>query len=242
MKILATIKGLLKKMPGARWAKARLNQHLLWRKFPGSADYWQNRYSVGGTSGAGSYGQLAEFKALVLNQFVTAKQIASVIEFGCGDGNQLSYAVYPRYIGLDVARAAILLCKEKFQNDNTKSFFLLDPECFVDRAGIFRADLALSLDVLFHLVEDAVFERYMDLLFLAGQRFVIIYSSNFDALTPSPHERERQFTGYVAEHFPQWRLMEKIENRYPLSKYPEPLGSLADFYIYERIDHVRLVK
>jgi hypothetical protein len=172
--MLAMIKGIVKRIPGVLWAHAHMNQCLMWRNFPGSAAYWENRYSAGGTSGAGSYGKLAEFKASVLNRFVAEKQITSVIEFGCGDGNQLLYAMYPRYIGLDVARKAIRLCREKFQNDVTKSFFLYDPECFVDRAGVLHADLALSLDVLFHLVEDEVFTRYMELLFQAGQRFVII--------------------------------------------------------------------
>jgi len=234
--MFAMIKGIVKRIPGVLWVRAQINQYLMCRSFPGSAAYWENRYNAGGTSGVGSYGKLAEFKASVLNWFVAEKKITSVIEFGCGDGNQLLYAIYPRYIGLDVARKAIRLCQEKFKNDVTKSFFLYDPECFVDGAGVLRADLALSLDVLFHLVEDQVFTRYMGLLFQAGQRFVIIYSSNHDEITCSPHEREREFTNYVAAHFPQWELIAKIENQYPLSKYPAPLGSLADFYIYERKD------
>ena len=43
--------------------------------FPGSASYWELRYRNGGTSGAGSYGRLAEFKAEVLNEFVRVKGI-----------------------------------------------------------------------------------------------------------------------------------------------------------------------
>ena len=54
-----------------------------------SASYWDSRYVSGGTSGAGSYGHLAEFKANVLNTFVANRNIKLVIEFGFGDGNQL---------------------------------------------------------------------------------------------------------------------------------------------------------
>ena len=58
------------------------------------------------------------------------------------------------------------------------SFFLYDGACFTDRAGVFTADLALSLDVIYHLTEDTVFEAYMRHLFAAGSRFVIIYATD----------------------------------------------------------------
>src|SRR5579864_6395854 len=87
----------------------------LWRyayifrpRFPGSQTYWDQRYAEGGTSGSGSYGEQAAFKAEILNGFVARHGIQSVIEFGCGDGNQLSLASYPSYVGLDVSRTAIL--------------------------------------------------------------------------------------------------------------------------------------
>ncbi|MDR2439202.1 MAG: class I SAM-dependent methyltransferase [Planctomycetaceae bacterium] len=82
--------------------------------FPGSKRYWDNRYCQGGNSGAGSYGRLAEFKAEILNKFVTENNINSVIEFGCGDGNQLMLANYPYYIGVDVSPKAIEICRELF--------------------------------------------------------------------------------------------------------------------------------
>ena len=83
-----------------------------------SADYWENRYKSGGNSGAGSYGQLCEFKADVINTFVAKNNIMTVMEFGCGDGNQLSYSNYPEYVGYDVSETAIDICKKKFVKDN----------------------------------------------------------------------------------------------------------------------------
>src|SRR6266571_3595448 len=111
--------------------------------FPGSVAYWERRYAGGGTSGLGSYGELAQFKANVLNKFVSEHSVQSVIEFGCGDGNQLALCRYPRYIGLDVSRSAIMRCLERFRDDPSKSFFWYDPDCFVDRARTFHADLVL---------------------------------------------------------------------------------------------------
>ncbi len=75
--------------------------------FTGSASFWERNYQRGGTSGGGSYGELACGKADFLNAFVREHAVESVIEFGCGDGNQLSLAQYPSYIGLDVSRSAI---------------------------------------------------------------------------------------------------------------------------------------
>jgi hypothetical protein len=43
----------------------------------------------------GSYSELAQLKARVLNAFVAEKNIARVIERGCGDGNQLQLARIP---------------------------------------------------------------------------------------------------------------------------------------------------
>ena len=119
----------------------------------GSAEYWEQRYKQGGNSGTGSYNHLAKFKAEVLNQFVKEKQINSIIEWGCGDGNQLSLAEYPSYLCYDVSKTAIEICNQKFQDDKTKDFIWCGEENFTDNK---TAELVLSLDVLFHLLEDDI--------------------------------------------------------------------------------------
>ena len=82
--------------------------------FTSSEKYWVNRYNGGGNSGEGSYGQLAEFKAEIINEFVRRNVITSVIELGCGDGNQLKLAEYPLYIGFDVSLKALSIYVEKY--------------------------------------------------------------------------------------------------------------------------------
>jgi hypothetical protein len=118
------------------------------QKFPGSKAYWEQRYLQGGDSGVGSYRLFAEFKAQFLNEFVAEKRISSIIEFGCGDGNQLKLAKYPSYLGFDVSPTAVAKCKDIFGLDETKSFHL------VSEFNGQKAELALSLDVIYHLVED----------------------------------------------------------------------------------------
>ena len=109
--------------------------------FPGSVAYWETRYSRGGSSGKGSYDRLAEFKAGVLNEYISSHEIKNIIEFGCGDGNQLMYCNFSSYIGLDVSRSAINQCIEKFSNDSTKSFYLYDSIAFKDNHNLFIADI-----------------------------------------------------------------------------------------------------
>ena len=104
----------------------------------------------------------------------------------------------------------------------------------------FKAEMALSLDVIFHLVEDKIFELYMTHLFFNAEKFVIIYSSDTDAEHipfPVPHIKHRRFTEWVKENMLEWKLVQKIPNTYPhkITKSGES-GSFSDFYIYEKID------
>lgn len=197
--------------------------------FPGSEKYWKERYATGGNSGVGSYGKFASFKAEVINKFVSEHEIRSVIEFGCGDGNQLKLANYPTYLGFDISKTAVDLCRETFKRDSSKSFKLIDE---YDNE---RAELTLSLDVLFHLIEDEVFETYMMRLFNSSDKYVIIYSSNTDENEEreAPHVKHRHFTRWIKEHLQEWSLIEHIPNKYPYKgNYLE--GSFADFYIYQK--------
>jgi SAM-dependent methyltransferase len=198
--------------------------------FPGSASYWESVYRDGGNSGPGSYGRLAEFKAEILNEFVRARNIRTVIEFGCGDGAQLRLAQYPEYVGVDVAAASILRCSGIFAQDLTKRFYLAD--ALPNNLGQF--DLALSLDVIYHLVEDSVFDAYMRRLFSVARHHVIIYSSNYDALLPSPHVRHRGFTTWIAENARDWQQEGMVANRFPFDPQQPDETSQADFYFFRR--------
>jgi SAM-dependent methyltransferase len=139
--------------------------------------------------------------------------IRSVIELGCGDGSQLALGNYETYVGLDVSPIAVRTCAEAFARDTSKSFFLYDPKCFVDNTEVFGADLALSLDVVFHLVEDDVYQLYMQHLFASARSFVIIYSSDFqDRGGSPPYTRHRNYTAWVTEHVSEWALCEHEPN------------------------------
>ena len=187
-----------------------------------SAAHWEEHYAAGGNSGLGSYGKLADFKARVINGLVSSRSIKTVVEFGTGDGNQLALLKMPHYVGVDVSLTIIQRLREQFGEDATKQFLhSSDPA-----VSALKADLALSLDVIYHLVEDNVYYRYMDQLFSAATRYVIIYSSDSGSNKDGLHVRHRHFTEHVANRYSGWRLIETIPNEFP-SESP------SSFFIYQ---------
>ena len=218
--------GLLLKIPVIGPAVRQIYRRI--KPFSGSADYWKKRYATGGNSGPGSYGKLAEFKAEVINKIVAEERLESIIEFGCGDGNQLNLVNYPSYIGFDVSETAITLCKKRFVSDGNKVFKLMR------EYGGEKADLALSLDVIYHLVEDNIFENHMSMLFKASNRYVIIYSSNHASKYGGTHIKYREFTKWIQDKEPTWKLINHIPNKYPYTG-DENTGSRCVFFFYYKV-------
>jgi len=219
MKLITSIK---KKLKNARLYGLSLLK-------PKKYSYWEDRYRIGLDSGEGSYGKYAQFKADVINDFIKKKKIKSAIELGCGDGNQISLINYPTYVGLDISRTTIKRCISKFQEDNTKSFFIYDSQAFADRSRILSCDLSLSLDVIYHILEYPDFKKYMNDLFSTSNKFVIIYSTNHNRnRRVPPHIRHWKFSDYVEKYFPDWAL----ENVIPTIMRHQ--GHEVDFYIYRK--------
>jgi hypothetical protein len=200
-----------------------------------SKSYWEKRYESNGDSGAGSYGKLAKYKAKIVNNFVKKNKINLAVDFGCGDGNQLSFFKIPKYIGLDISKKSIKLCKKRFKNDKSKSFFLYDFNGKPNDFNIPKGNLSLSLDVIFHLVENDVFEKYMRDLFSSSKRYVLIYSSNTDIQKKfqPKHIYHRCFSKWVEKNEKQWKLIKKIKNKYSEEKNSQEY-SFSDFYIYKK--------
>jgi len=185
-----------------------------------SSKYWESRYVKGRTSGRGSYGKYALYKAEVINDFVKNHSINSIIDFGCGDGNQASFFNCSNYTGYDVSGKALEICKKRFKEDPSKIF-----TNSIDTLN--NVDLTLSCDVIFHLVEDDRYLKYLQQLFEFSNRYVIIYSSNEDNDKCNKHVKHRKFTLTVSEYFPEWKLIEVIPSKYSKENF-------SDFYIYEK--------
>lgn len=201
-------------------------------KFRDSSKYWEDRYRLGGESGDGSRGVNAEYKASVINRFIAQHGISSMIEFGCGDGVQLKLFNAPTYIGIDVSQTVIQQCRTRFSDHSDKRFILSN-----DYVGE-RADLSLSLDVIFHLVEEPVYNMYLDRLFAAAERYVLIYSTSADLQnTGMPHVRHRDVAADVRRLFPQFeRMTLEEENLPPPVRFDR--GLPTRFFLYQRMAQV----
>jgi SAM-dependent methyltransferase len=184
-----------------------------------SDQYWENRYQIGGNSGAGSYGALCAYKAKHVNEFIRNKKIRTIIDFGCGDGNQLSYLDCETYLGLDVSSTILNQVREKFKNDDSKRFELY-------HGNTETAELGLSCEVLFHLIDDGVWEDYLLSLFSNSEKYIIIFAADYDE-DVTHHVLARHFTMYIKEKFSEWKLIKHIPNT-------ENLDTLSEFYFYER--------
>lgn len=211
--------------------RSRLFQFILRQTLPfhNSTSYWIRRYGKNLNSGTGSYGPHSEFKAEVINTFVEQQNISDIIEYGCGDGHQLSLANYKKYLGFDISPQALNICRNRFSSDTSKQFLLMSE---YNRQ---TANLTLSLDVIYHLVEDHVFNSYMERLFDSSTGFVIIYSTNINkkSLFLSKHVRHRLFSDWISTRRPDWILDSHIPNRYEKNHFLKKTFS-ADFYIYRK--------
>jgi ubiquinone/menaquinone biosynthesis C-methylase UbiE len=188
--------------------------------------YWENRYSNGYTSGKGSYGELAIYKAKIINNFIKKNNIKNLIDYGVGDGNQLSLLQCENITGLDVSPTVINKLKQKYSKDNSKQFY----EC--DKFNLReKYELILSCDVLYHLINFDIWEKYLLNLFTFSKKYVIIYSSD-ENIDYGNHHRSRKFTEYVKQQFPNWKLTNKIINKFNDARSIE--YSLSNYYFYEK--------
>lgn len=188
-----------------------------------STRYWEQRYRTGGNSGRGSYAHLAQFKADIINQFLKERvgEIQHIVDVGVGDGNQLKLLDIDsniKYTGLDVSSTVVRKCRDMFQHFSNFTFDTLDNNTI-------KADLVLSCDVLYHLIDFNIFQDHLDMLFSLSKHYVIIYAKDEDASDQAPHVLFRKFTHIIQQRFPQFHLIQTIPNQFPKE-------SPSSFYIY----------
>jgi len=184
--------------------------------------YWEEHYQAGGNSGSGSYGILAEWKAKIINGFLESHHVESVIDFGCGDGNQISLIHYPKYLGLDVSLKSIELCLGRFINDSNKAFQHYES----GKTQLPHCDLAVCLDVLYHITDEKDYFTTLNDIFLSSEKFIILYTTlesyKYQVLKPYAGMYHRNTLEHL-KRYPEWGI-EIIKQ-----KYPEKSGS--DFLI-----------
>lgn len=205
-----------------------------------SRKYWENRYLSGRNSGAGSYGRLCQYKSKVVNQIVRDFELKSLVDFGCGDGNQIDRFEIEKYTGVDASETAVKNCSDKFAARKNWSF------CNIDEIGnLNRHDMSISLDVIYHLIEDKIFEDYMQHLFHFSKKFVLIYSSNTNVQNDEQaiHVRHRQYSRWVSKRKSGWSIFRDFPHPYPYRNgVDEAQHSFAFFRLYIRRSYKNRMK
>ena len=168
------------------------------------AAYWESRYMEGGSSGAGSRGAEAEEKAAIVQAIVDEHHVESVLDLGCGDGFVASKLHAAKYVGYDVSPKAVALCQHRMRY-----------HAFVTELPAETFDLVLSLDVIFHQVDDESYAAHLAALFTRSHRFVLIYGTDHDQ-QGAAHVRHRRWTPDVPTG---WTLKARIPSIQDLRKY-----------------------
>lgn len=155
--------------------------------------YWEKRYGNGGTSGWGSHNpQSVLFKSSYINELIKNYSIKTIVELGCGDGNQLEKFVgYDKYYGYDISTNILDNCRLQFIYHKNIEFVRDINELFVR-----KYDLVLSLDVVYHLVDDILFEKHINDLFTLSN-IITLFTTNIDETVPVKHIKNRCVTEYI---------------------------------------------
>jgi hypothetical protein len=179
--------------------------------------YWEERYSQGGNSGIGSYGDSAILKANYINSIIEKYKIKTINELGHGDGNQISLLKgFTSYTGYDVSSSARQRCILQYKDNEGYTFLdSLDT--------MYKADLSLSLDVLYHITDYTSWEGYLRDLFRLGE-YVLIYGMNKEE-NNNNHVVSRRFLPYIENVFDNYTLIDTSD------------GTKEDvkFYLYKKL-------
>lgn len=192
-----------------------------------AAAYWERRYARGGNSGSGSRGALADHKANVLNRLFAYARPQSVLDLGCGDGRQLTKLHLPdRYVGCDISPTAVERCRQQFPGDPRRNFVVAEtPEATAWLAD--RYDLAMALDVLYHVLTPEAAVQLVATLFRVARHWVVIYSYVTAPQDRAAHIQYHDVCRLAAAHL-DWELFELV---------PPQAGTDAAFFIYRRKAH-----
>jgi SAM-dependent methyltransferase len=198
-----------------------------------SIDYWETRYKNGGNSGLGSRGDNLEFKGKVINQLIEKYNIKSICDLGCGDGEQIKTYNIKKYIGLDVSKSTIDNCKNIFKSDKNKKFYVYQD--FNKKNNI--VDATISIDVMYHIIEEDIYNNYLNDLINISSKYIIIYSyNNFTnrLINSHAHIKHREFVETMKSK--NTKLIEYIPN---YQRIDDSDKIYADFYIFEKINNLK---
>jgi len=137
--------------------------------------YWEERYKRGRNSGAGSYGKNAHFKSDMIKRTIEENNIKSIVDFGCGDGNQISFLPSNiKYFGYDISQTAIDLCNKQYSGRPHWSFGTYDPMTYTYET---MADMSMACDILFHVTIEDEWLKTIDCICRSATKIVVLITN-----------------------------------------------------------------
>lgn len=130
--------------------------------------YWNSRYGMGGTSGAGSIGLIRDWKWSVIEKYVT--DLDDFIDIGCGDREFWKGRSASKYVGVDLS--SVLIERHKPQYPEFR-FVCAGGE---ERLEGLHAKVVLCLDMLFHVLDDAAYSAILENLAHYSRDWIFIYT------------------------------------------------------------------
>ena len=166
------------------------------------------------------------------------------MELGCGDGQNASLLDFDRYIGLDISEVALRRARSACADKENFGFHAITGEgvdealkrlIYEENRGA-PPDLALSMDVILHLIEDDVYHRYLKDLASLGAKYLLVYSSNHDGArtaTPEntpPHVLHRVYVPDFLRINPSWT----VARQFPNPEYGDEWERHAFFVLFKK--------
>jgi 2-polyprenyl-3-methyl-5-hydroxy-6-metoxy-1,4-benzoquinol methylase len=132
------------------------------------AAYWEIRYDLGGTSGAGSVGDSRAWKWEAITKYVS--EVEHVVDVGCGDLSFWEGRECQDYTGIDISTTVIA----KDRRLRPGWTFIASPG--ERRVEELHKDCVFCLDLLFHVMEDENFHAILDNLCYYSTNYIFIYN------------------------------------------------------------------
>lgn len=159
-------------------------------------NYWDNRYASGGNSGLGSIGKHKEWKWNTLNNNI--ENITNIIDVGCGDLSFMDNHTIENYTGIDISNTIIEANKTKHPE---WKFICSSAD---KRISGLKGDVVFCHDVLFHIVDDEVYNNIILNLIEYSNKYISIFTWHknplkrmFRSTDNDSYQAYRDFSKYI---------------------------------------------
>lgn len=132
--------------------------------------YWDQHYGEGGISGEGSIGDYRNWKWQIIKKYTdNSENLGSVIDVGCGDISFWQGKTCQDYLGIDISKTIV----EKNQAKRPEWTFVCDS---ADVHKDIKADYVFCFDILFHIMDDNMYEKILKNIISYSRNMIFIYT------------------------------------------------------------------